>query len=166
MSKQVLQRFNRMVDNAIVVLGTEEIIPAMVFAKLGKMSVYIEHYYMHTPRMMILIIEPVFIPKCRGYAPSLKQRLLDTILLRLASTTFVASTQSSTHYTYINTFMARHFVAADLLRKLALAIEEGITVDEADPDLNTDLQYIFKNFAYAQTMETSFYAPHLKGSYY
>ena len=56
MSKQVLQRFNRMIDNAIIVLVTEEIIPAMVFAKLGRMSVYIEHYYMNTPRMMILII--------------------------------------------------------------------------------------------------------------
>ena len=62
--------------------------------------------------------------------------------------------------------MARHFVAADLLRKLALGIEEGITVDEADPDLNIDLHYIFKNFAYAQNHGTSFYAPHLKGSYF
>ena len=124
-------------------LGTKDIIPAMVFAKLGRMSVYIEHYYMHTARMMILIIEPVFIPKCREYTPAWRQRLLDTILLKLASTTLVAGD----HYTYIHIFMARHFVSIDLLRKLPLAVEEGITVDEADPNLNIDLHYLFTNFA-------------------
>ena len=157
MSQLVLDRFNRLIDNAIVVLGTKDIIPAMVFAKLGRMSVYIEHYYMHTARMMILIIEPVFIPKCREYTPAWRQRLLDTILLILASTTLVAG-----EHTYIHTFMARHFVSIDLLRRLALAVEEGITVDEADPDLNIDLHYLFTNFAYGQCMETTFYSPHLK----
>ena len=70
---------------------------------------------MHTARMMILIVEPVFIPRCRGYTMAWRQKLLDTILLKLASTTLVASD----HYIYINTFMARHFAAIDLLRKLA-----------------------------------------------
>ena len=162
MSQLVLDRFNRLIDNAIVVLGTKEIIPAMVFAKLGRMSVYIEHYYMHTPRMMILIIQPVSIPQCRDYVPTWRQRLLDTILLRLASTTLV----TGDYYTYINTFMARHFVAIDLLMKLVLVLEEGITVDKEDPNLNIDLHLLFTNFAYGQTMETAFYSPHLKGSYF
>ena len=61
--------------------------------------------------------------------------------------------------------MARYFVAIDLLRKLALVIEEGITIDEEDPDMNIDLHYLFHNFAYGQKMETSFYAPHPKGSF-
>ena len=152
MSQLVLDRFNRIIDNAMVVLGTKDIIPAMVFAKLGRMSLYIEQYYMHTARMKILITEPVFIPKCRRYTPAWRQRLLDTILLKLASTTLVAGD----HYTYINTFMARHFVAIDLLRKLALAVEEGITVDEADPNLNIDPHYLFTNFAYGQCMEKLF----------
>ena len=143
-------------------LGTKDITPAMVFAKLGMVSVYIEQYYMHTARVMILIVEPVFIPKCTEYTPAWRQRLLDTILLKLASTTLVAGD----HYIYINTFMARHFVSIDLLRKLALALEEGITVDEADPNLNIDLHYLFTNFAYGQCMETTFYSPHLKGSYF
>ena len=62
--------------------------------------------------------------------------------------------------------MARYFVAIDLLRKLAFALKEGTNIDEEDPDLNVDLHYLFKNFAYGQKMETSFYAPHLKGSYF
>ena len=40
--------------------------------------------------------------------------------------------------------MARHFVAIDLLKKLVLALEDGITIDEADPNLNTDLHYILQ----------------------
>ena len=90
MNQLVLARFNRLIDNSMV-LGTKDIIPTMVFAKLGRLSVYVEHYYMHTARMMILIVEPVFIPKCRGYTPAWRQKLLDTILLKLATTTFVAS---------------------------------------------------------------------------
>ena len=39
MSQLVLDRFNMLIDNAIVVLGTKDIIPAMVFAKLGRLSV-------------------------------------------------------------------------------------------------------------------------------
>ena len=41
-SKLVLDRFNRLIDNAIVVLGTKEIIPAMVFSKIGRMSAYVD----------------------------------------------------------------------------------------------------------------------------
>ena len=59
MSQLVKKRFNRLIDTAIIVIGTEPIIPAMVFAKIGRYSAYIEHYYMHTSRMMILIVEPV-----------------------------------------------------------------------------------------------------------
>ena len=81
-------------------------------------------------------------------------------MFKLASTTLVAGD----HYTYINTFMARHVVAIDLIRKLALAVEEGITMDGADPNLNIDLHYLFTNFTYGQCMETTFYSPHLKGS--
>ena len=62
--------------------------------------------------------------------------------------------------------MARYFVDTDLLRKLAFALEEGITRDEQDPDLNIDLHQLFCNFAYGQKMETFFYAPRLKGSKY
>ena len=117
---------------------------------------------MHTPRMMILVVEPFSNPQLREYVPAWKNELVETILLKLASTALVAGK----YYTYINYFMARYFVAIDLLRKLALAIEEGITVDEEDPDMNVDMHYLFYNFAYGQKMETSFYAPHLKGSYY
>ena len=160
MSQLVKNRFNRLLDSAIVVLGTKKIIPAMVFSKIGRMSAYIEHYYMHTPRMMILIVESN--PQCRNYVPAWREKLLETILLKLASTVLVAGE----YYTYINCFMARYFVAIDLLRKLALALEEGITIDEEDPDLNVDLHFLFFNFSYGQKMETTFYAPHLKGSFY
>ena len=68
--------------------------------------------------------------------------------------------------TYVHCFMARYFVAIDLLRKLAFALEEGYTFDEEDPDVNVDMHCLFKNFAYGQRMETLFYAPHLKGSFY
>ena len=87
---------------------------------------------------------------------------MKTILLKLASTTLVAGE----YYTYTHCFTARYFVAIDLLRKLALVPEEGITVDEEDPNLNIDLHYLFSNFAYGQKMETTFYSPHLKGSYF
>ena len=62
--------------------------------------------------------------------------------------------------------MARYFVAINLLRKLAFALEEDYTFDEEDLDLNVDMHYLFKNFAYGQRMETFFYAPHLKGCPY
>ena len=162
MSQLVLNQFNRLLSNVIVVLGTKKIIPAMVFSKIGRLSAYIEHYYTHSPRMMILIVEPVSNPQCREYVPKWKDELVETILLKLASTALVAGE----HYTYIHCFMARYFVDIDLLRKLALALEEGITMDEEDPDMNIDLHYLFFNFAYGQRMETSFYAPHLKGSPY
>ena len=162
MCQVVLNRFNRLLDSAIVVLGTKEIVPAMVFSKIGRMSAYIEHYYMHTPRMMILIMEPISNPQCREYVPAWREEHLETILLKLASTALVAGE----YYTYIHCFMARYFEAIDLLRKLALALEEGITIDEEDPDMNIDLHYLFFNFAYGQKMETSFYAAHLKGSYF
>ena len=70
MSQVVKDRFNRMLDSAIVVVGTKKIVPAVVFAKIGRYSAYIEHYYMHTPRTMILIIEPISKPWHTGYVPA------------------------------------------------------------------------------------------------
>ena len=160
MSQLVKKRFNRLLDTAIAVVGTKKIIPALVFNQLGRMSSYIESYYMHTPRIMILVVEPISNPQCRDNIPAWRERLLECILLRLASTALVADT----YYTYVHSFMARYFVSIDLLRKLAFALEEGITIDEQDPDLNVDLHYLFYNFSYGQKMETLFYAPHLKGS--
>ena len=55
-----------MLDSAIVVVGTKKIIPALVFVKIGRYSAYIEHYYMHTPNTMILIVEPISKPWNRG----------------------------------------------------------------------------------------------------
>ena len=160
MSQVVKNHFNRLLDNAIVVVGTRDIVPAMVFSKIGRYSAYIEHYYMHTPRIMILIVEPISKPWNREYMPAWRQELLDHLLLRLASTTLVMGT----HYTYVNCFMARYFISIDLLKKLAFALEEGFTIDEQDPDVNVDMHYLFKNFAYGQKMESFFYAPYLNGS--
>ena len=42
MSQVVLNRFNRLLDSAIVVLGTRDIVPAMVSSKIGRFSAYIE----------------------------------------------------------------------------------------------------------------------------
>ena len=162
MSQLVKDRFTRLLDSAIVVVGTKEIVPAMVFKQIGRYSAYVEHYYMHTPHVMILIIEPVSKPWNRAYIPAWREELLDVILCKLASTALVAGE----YYTYVHCFMARYFVAIDLLRKLAFALEEGYTFDEEDPDVNVDMHYLFKNFAYGQRMETFFYAPHLKGSFY
>ena len=80
MSQVVLNQCNRLLDSAIVVLGTKEIVPAMGFSKIGRFSAYIEHYYMHTPRMMILIVEPVSKPQNRGYVPAWREELLETIV--------------------------------------------------------------------------------------
>ena len=162
MSQLVKDCFTRLLDSAIVVVGTRDTVPAMVFSKIGRYSAYIEHYYMHTPQVMILIVESISKPQNRGYVPAWREELLEVILLKLASTALVAGD----YYTYVHCFMARYFVSIDLLRKLAFALEEGFTIDEEDPDLNIDLHYRFKNFAYGQRMETSFYAPHLKGSFY
>ena len=134
----------------------------MVFAKIGRYSAYIEHYYMHTPYVMILIVEPVSKPWNRAYIPAWRGELLDVLMCKLASTALVMGE----HYTYVHCFMARYFVAIDLLRKLAFALEEGITFDGPDPDKNIVMHCLFKNFAYGQRMETFFYAPHLKGSFY
>ena len=117
---------------------------------------------MHTPNTMILIVEPISKPWNRGYIPAWREELLEVILLKLASTALVAGS----YYTYVHCFMARYFVSIDLLRKLAFALEEGYTFDEEDPDVNVDMHCLFKNFAYGQRMETLFYAPHLKGSFY
>ena len=111
---------------------------------------------------MILIIEPVSKPWTRAYIPAWREELFDVILCKVASTALVAGE----YYTYVHCFMARYFVAIDLSRKLAFALEEGCTFDEEDPDVNVDMHYLFKNFAYEQRMETFFYAPHLKGSFY
>ena len=162
MSQLVKDRFTRLLDSAIVVVGTKEIIPAMVFAKKGRYSAYIEHYYMHTPYTMVLIIEPISKPWNRGYVLAWRGELLEVILLKLASTALVAGE----YFTYVHCFIARYFVSIDLLKKLAFALEEGYTLDEEDPDLNADMHYLFKNFAYGQRMETFFYAPRLKGSFY
>ena len=143
MSQVVKNQFNRLLDSSIVLLGTKKIVPAMVFAKIGRYSAYIEHYYMQTPHMIILVVEPVSKPQNRGYVPAWREELLEVILLKLASTALVAGD----YYTYINCFMARYFVSIDLLRKLAFALEEGFTIDEEDPDLNVDMHYLFKNFA-------------------
>ena len=67
MSQLVEKLFNRLIDTAIIVIGTEPIIPAMVFAKIGRYSAYIEQYYMHTSRMMILVVEPVSKLQNRNY---------------------------------------------------------------------------------------------------
>ena len=90
MSQLVLNWFDRLLNNAIVVLGTKKIIPAMVFSKIGRLSAYVEHYYMHTPRMMILIVEPISNAQLREYVPAWKDELVETILLKLASTALVA----------------------------------------------------------------------------
>ena len=162
MSQLVKDRFTRLLDSAIVVVGTKKIVPAMLFHQIGRYSAYVEHYYMHTPHVMILIIEPLSIPWNRAYIPAWREEPLDVLLCKLPSTALVAGE----YYTYVHCFMARYFVAIDLLRKLAFALEEGYTIDEEDPDVNVDMDYLFKNFAYGQRMETSFYAPHLKGSFY
>ena len=162
MSQLVKNQFTRLLDSAIVVVGTKKIVPAMVFHQIGRYSAYVEHYYMHTPHVMILIIEPVSKPWNRAYIPAWREELLDVILCKLASTALVAGE----YYTYVHCFMARYFVAIDLLQKLAFALEEGYSIDEEDPNVNVDMHYLFKNFAYGQRMETFFYAPHLKGSFY
>ena len=162
MSQLVKDRFNRLLDTAIVIVGTKKIIPAVVFQQIGRMSAYVENYYMHTPMVMVLIVEPISNPQFRDYRPAWSDSLLEVILLRLASTALVAGN----YYTYVHSFMARYFVSIDLLRKLAFALEEGITFDEEDPDLNIDMHHLFYNFSYGQKMETLFYAPQLKGSFY
>ena len=149
MSQLVKDRFTRILDSAIVVVGTKKIIPALVFAKIGRYSAYIEHYYMHTPNTMILIVEPISKPSNRGYIPAWREELLEVILLKLASTALVAGS----YYTYVHYFMARYFVSINLLRKLAFALEEGYTFDEEDPDVNVDMHCLFKNFAYGWRME-------------
>ena len=117
----------------------------------------------YTPkRVMILVVEPIFDPRHRYYIPQWREELLENILLKLASTALVAGN----YYTYVHSFMARYFFDANLLRKLAFALEEGITIDEEDPDLNNDLHYLFYNFSYGQKMETLFFPPYLKGSKY
>ena len=162
MSQIVKDRFNRLIDTAIVITGTKRIIPAVVFHKLGRLSAYVEHYYLHTKRVMILVIEPISDPRHRYYIPQWREELLENILLKLASTALVAGN----YYTYIHSFMARYFFDANLLRKLAFALEEGTTFDEEDPDLNIDMHYLFYNTAYGQKMESLFFAPYLKGSKY
>ena len=105
MSQVVKDRFNRMLDSAIVVVGTKKIVPAVVFAKIGRYSAYIEHYYMQTPRTMILIVEPISKPWHRGYVPAWREELLEVILLKLASTALVAGS----YYTYVHLFYGQVF---------------------------------------------------------
>ena len=70
MSQLVKDHFTRLLDSAIVVVGTRDIVPAMVFSKIGRYGAYIKHYYMHTPHTMILIVEPISKPWIRGYVPA------------------------------------------------------------------------------------------------
>ena len=162
MSQIVKDRFNRLIDTAIVITGTKKIVPTVVFHKLGRLSAYVEHYYLHTPRVMILIVEPISDLSHRYYITQWRNDLLENILLKLASTALVAGN----YYTYIHSFMARYFFDANLLRKLAFALEEGITFDEEDPDLNVDMHYLFYNTAYGKKMESLLFVPYLKGSKY
>ena len=73
-----------MLDSAIVVVGTKKIIPALVFAKIGRYSrysAYIEHYYMHTPNTMILIVEPRLLQALeQSLHSSLKRRIIGSHL--------------------------------------------------------------------------------------
>ena len=69
MSQLVKDRFTRLLDSAIVVVGTRDIVPAMVFSKIGRYSAYIEQYYLHTDRLMVLIVEPITNPQDRFYIP-------------------------------------------------------------------------------------------------
>ena len=162
MSKLVKDRFKHLLDTAIVITGTNPIVPAAVFHKIGRLSTYIENYYLHTDRVMVLIIEPIFSPKDRFYIPQWRDELLESILLKLASTGLVVGE----YYTYIHSFMARYFLPMDLLKKLAYALEEGLTYDEEDPDINVDMSKLFFNFAYGEKMESLFFAPYLKHSIY
>ena len=151
-----------MLDTAIVITGTTEIVPAVVFHKLGRLSAYVEHYYLHNERLMILVVESITDPRHRYYIPQWREELLKNILLKLASTGLVAGN----YYTYVHSFMARYFLDANLLRKLAFALEDDFTFDEEDPDLNIEMHYLFYNTAYGQKMETLFFAPYLQGSKY
>ena len=74
MSQLVKDRFTRLLDSAIVVVGTKEIVPAMVFKRIGRYSAYVEHYYMHTPHVIILMnlfpnhgTEPTFLHGEKSY---------------------------------------------------------------------------------------------------
>ena len=69
MSKLVKDRFKHLLDTAIVITGTNPIVPAAVFHKIGRLSSYIENYYLHTERLMVLIIEPITSPKDKFYIP-------------------------------------------------------------------------------------------------
>ena len=162
MSKLVKDRFKHLLDTAIVITGTNPIVPAAMFHKIGRLSTYVENYYLHTERLMVLIIEPITSPKDRFYIPQWRDELLEFILLKLASTGLVVGD----YYTYIHSFMARYFLPMDLLRKLAYALEEGLTYDEEDPDVNIDISNLFFNFAYGERMESLFLAPYLKLSKY
>ena len=82
-------RFKRLLDTAIVITGTNPIVPAAVFHKMGRLSSYVENYYLHTDRLMVLIIEPITSPKDRFFIPQWGDELLESILLKLASTGLV-----------------------------------------------------------------------------
>ena len=86
MSKLVKDRFKHLLDTAIVITGTNPIVPAAVFHKIGRLSTYVENYYLHTDRLMVLITEPITSPKDRFYIPQWRDELLESILLKLAST--------------------------------------------------------------------------------
>ena len=89
MSKLVKDQFEHLLDTAIVITGTNPIVHAAVFHKIGRLSAYVENYYLHTNRLMVLIIEPITSPKDRFYSPPWRDELLESILLKLASTGLV-----------------------------------------------------------------------------
>ena len=69
MSKFVKDRFKHLLDTAIIITGTNPIVPAAVFHKIGRLSSYVENYYLHTDRLIVLIIETITNPKDRFYIP-------------------------------------------------------------------------------------------------
>ena len=151
MSSQVKSRYLRIIENAIVCIRTEAIIPAMLFKRLGRLSLYIEQYYVVNSRKIILIVEPIFDPCSRFIMPSWNSTLINCILQRLTITTLVFGENA----TFVRTFMARYMETTEFLQEFAFAIEDGCSSNQ---DIN--LSFLFVNFAYGNAMETTFYAPH------
>ena len=120
MSAQAKARFLRLLDNVIEIIGTHEIIPAMLFKRLGRLSLYVEHYYIVHARKIILIIEPMFQPASRDITPLWSSTLINCILQRLTSAGLVMDD----HYTFVNAFMARYRESTEFLQELAFAWED------------------------------------------
>ena len=106
-------------------------------------------------RKIILIIEPVFQLCSRDVTPIWSSTLINCMLKRLTSVGLVMED----HYTFVHAFMARYNESIKFLQELALALEDGYS-----PNHDINLSYLFTNLAYGNVMESTFYAPHLKGS--